>query len=460
MLVLSLRTARWRSTLSIRLKNKPSSRLFSAIAHENSVEHIRVRCKSSGDITVTLHNINKYPSTTPLMIYLPPFGSLSSKLTPQIALPLWLHEYPTAVINYRWQPIPLTPEAEADQDNPSLKPHPLSWPTPIHDILFGYTWLSENLVSPPFTEPPPSNSDSDLIPPPSIPSRPAYIYGSYLGATLATSLSLTESHSPKQTPSLNIRGLIAYNGIYNWTTFLPDHPLNKPRGGNHRLRNYIPFAYRTRSHPFYPDHHSPPSPAFTYLSTQLPLLFPSPSQLFDSFASPSLFFHTPPLHVPKDFTSTRSDLLKTIDPNSPLPDNLSTEDLFRAMPPPDRGSLRYPPPESTLVIPPSLIIYDKDVTGFQYQAEELGFYMKRSVYLYEGYEGKGFQYDLNEDMQRNEERRRKYLEEKERRVEMIGREIKKRKEQSTKWGLDERGEEFVRDWVGGMILEERGGSQS
>ncbi|KAK3998325.1 hypothetical protein QBC44DRAFT_314242 [Cladorrhinum sp. PSN332] len=480
MLAVSLRTPRWHARLSLALKHRPSLRFY-ATAHDNSVEHIRVRCKSSGEITVTLHNMAKYPSTTPLMIFIPSFANQSSELRPQVALPPWLHEYPTAVINYRWQPLPPPPEEEVEQEDgvndltkeKNPRPHTLSWPTPINDILFGYTWLSENLVSPPFTEPAPCIDPSIAS---AIPSRPAYVYGSYLGASLAASLAITESHNLPN-PGLNIRGLIAHNGIYNWTTFLPDHPINHPpkeppsyhhqHHYYHRYRPYPPSRSRfkpTPSHP--PNESSEPSPAFTYLSSQIPLLFPSPSSLFDPFISASCFFHSSPLHVPRDFFTPVDQIYKTGDPNAPLPDNLTTEDLLRALPPPRLGLLDYPPPYSTQRIPHALLIHDNDDNGtgrngFESQANELAGYMRRSVYKRE----EGFKYNVNQDREQNKQREREHFEDKKKRVKLLG--VKIKGGENASWGLDTRGEEEVRDWVGRLAMkgaelngeEEEGGDQ-
>jgi len=46
--------------------------------------------------------------------------------------------------------------------------------------------------------------------------RPILVYGSFLGATLATSLALTESFASKNLPT-RIAGLVAKNGVYDWT---------------------------------------------------------------------------------------------------------------------------------------------------------------------------------------------------------------------------------------------------
>ncbi|KAK4160066.1 hypothetical protein QBC43DRAFT_304129 [Cladorrhinum sp. PSN259] len=483
MLLHRLRPLRWRTTLSVSLNLRSPVRFY-AVAHENSVEHVRVRCRSSGDITVTLHNIAKYPSTTPLMIVLPPFASQASDLEPRVALPAWLHEYPTAVINYRWQPLPLPEELELDEEDPlydivehrSHHSKVLTWPSPIHDVLFGYTWLSENLVSPPFTEPTPSDQPQTTPP-----SRPAYVYGSYIGASLAASLALTESHSPPN-PGLNVRGLIAHNGIYNWTTFLPDHPINNPTPSSkfHKNSHYHQQQHHRRRahnrdhyHDVTPKHHefSDPSPAFNYLSSQIPILFPSPSSLFDPFISASLLFHSPPLHVPKTFDEP-TDPTYVSNPNTNR-NKIDADDYLRTLPQPGIGTLRFPPispPPDALKIPFALFLHDCDDdgsgrNGFESQARDLAYYMRQSVEKWEWKERIGY---VDGDHAGWLEKMERAKAERRRRVKVVGlnRHHDMMDEEEGEggggggggggdsWGLDERAEDEVRDWVGGLVMED------
>ncbi|KAK4461575.1 hypothetical protein QBC42DRAFT_178181 [Cladorrhinum samala] len=386
------RVTRWRVTPSLSLRLGQSRRCYAT--PQRSVEHVRVRCKSSGEITVSLHNMAGHSSTTPLMIYLPPFATPGAEAEPQLALPSWLYDYPTAVINYRWQPIP--PPQKVNQDGPinDLVRRPLlTWPAPIHDVLSGYTWLSSNLGTP--------------SPTPSTRSRAAYVYGSYLGAALATSLALTESHHfqdphenphfPTPRPTLTIRGLIAHNGIYNWTTLLPDHPINHPRKEPEPDQDVID-DFNQRRHllhtdPPHPAAHktpTPPSKNFTLLSSKLAALFPSPSSLFDPFASPSLFFHNPPLHVPSTFDTPINPIYRVPSPSSQREEPakvLSKDDLaLSEIPAPPEGNLIFPPRHSTLRIPDALLIHDDGGDGtedegntFGTQAKALAKYMRRSA---------------------------------------------------------------------------------
>ncbi len=54
---------------------------------------------------------------------------------------------------------------------------------------------------------------------------------------------------------------------------------------------------------------------FRHLQNQVPAMFRSPADLFDPFASACLMFHTAPMHVPPDFSSSHasSPLARAID---------------------------------------------------------------------------------------------------------------------------------------------------
>src|SRR5690348_7668693 len=110
--------------------------------------------------------------------------------------------------------------------------------------------------------------------------RPAYIYGSYLGASIAAGLALTESHVPALSRPMTIRGLIAHNGIYNWTMFLPDHPIHKLRAKSAPKRkrrsivlDHLPII-EEKPVPFEEEG------IFTELKAYTPALFAEPSNLF------------------------------------------------------------------------------------------------------------------------------------------------------------------------------------
>jgi hypothetical protein len=198
-----------------------------------------------------------------------------------------------------------------------------AWPTPIHDTLFGYSWITANLAPEKFGR------------------RNIYVYGSYLGASLAASLALTESHSHQR---MAVRGLVAHNGIYNWTAFLPDSTIHKIQGAN----------------PCDLTPSEPEGSAFHYLKQQTPTLFRRPSDLFDPFASACLFFHSAGMLVPPGFgpSALPPSLLRAID-------ELSAGRLGSdkpSAPPrtkvPRRGYFAFPPRRSTLKIPETLLLHE------------------------------------------------------------------------------------------------------
>jgi hypothetical protein len=296
--------------------------------------------------------VSKQDADSPLLIFIPPFSQPGPGLS--TPLPSCFADYPTAVIHYRWQ-------AHEGDHEPEI---PLHWPTPLHDVSFGYSWIADNLGSG-------SNGTAD--------PRPAYVYGSYLGASLAAGLALTEAHVPVRSLPMTIRGLVAHNGIYNWTMFLPDHPIHKFKTKPNLVSvddGPVPFEEEG---------------IFSELKHQTPELFSDPSNLFDPFASACLFFHSADLHVPDDFTtplmpplssfseeftaavnklagsSTSSSTTTSstnIDTDSPEEEE-SVESLLakaytlaKQANPPRKGYLAFPPRDSTLRLPPSLFLYD------------------------------------------------------------------------------------------------------
>ncbi len=305
------------------------------------------------------------------MIVIPPVSQLGPD--PITQLPSCFDDYPTAVINYRWQ----APEGD------SLPETPLHWPTPVHDVSFGYAWIMANL-----------GSDTALSNEP----RPAYVYGSYLGASLAASLALTEARIPEHGQSMTIRGLIAHNGVYNWTMFLPDHPIRKLKlkSKSKSAKKKTKALELPLSLPLEEDDPIPfeEEGIFAELKNYAPEIFSDPSNLFDPFASPCLFFHSPDLYVPDDFTtplfganSLSSEFTAAVDQlsnsssagetsNAPSgeaakegkeeDEEESAEELLtratilaKQLKPPRKSYLFFPPRDSGLRIPHSLFLYDR-----------------------------------------------------------------------------------------------------
>lgn len=335
-----------------------------------SLINIRIQSRETiSNLRVSsLHNIAKVSSSDPLLVYLPPYSTAFTAKPAQ--LPVFMQRQPTAVINYRWagftafEAEDLLTQSRADEEEDTH----LSWPAPIHDAAKAYDWIVENLGPSTYTR------------------RDIYLYGSYLGASLATSLALTETHPHART---GVRGCVAYNGIYNWTMFLPDHPAHRLP----RLRSALRVLEEILSRP--------DDPAFRELRRRAEALFRRPDNLFDPFASPCLFFHTPGLLVPPSF-----DASAFIPPTTSLAglsmlaaeDEAHAAEALAVAKPPRKSALVFPPRKSTLKIPETLLLHStppplppsllrrrqrrkKEYLGnsFAAQAEELAALMRRSV---------------------------------------------------------------------------------
>ncbi|KZL64367.1 hypothetical protein CI238_03830 [Colletotrichum incanum] len=293
------------------------------------VESVEVVCGSSGSITVDLHNVTRHAPSTPLVLYIPPF-SLAPGTQPVV--PRFLHPYPTAVINYRWSaPVPTrqpSSDTVASEDQRHDFSTPLQWPTPLHDTLAGYTWITENLR--------PLRSAR----------RDVYVYSSHAGASIAASLALTESHHHEP---MAVRGLVAWNGIYNWSMFLPDHKVNKPA------------TARSKKLPPRPEEGSP----LHMLQMKMSELFRAPVDLLDPFASPSLFFQTAGMMAPSTFTQAAA-VSSFLDKLSSVTSEVKPSDILgvtgSAFPAPRRSALVFPPRKSTLKLPSTLFLHDSSPT--------------------------------------------------------------------------------------------------
>ncbi|CAK7226164.1 hypothetical protein SBRCBS47491_006138 [Sporothrix bragantina] len=238
-----------------------------------------------------LYNVRSNPPTAPLLLYLPPSPavpveeledqeSLDTEAETQAQNTLQLQErvlaslnpppeyllrqnYPIAVIRYRWSPGKALAESDvayASQDQDQMAPPSNLWPRPLHDVTFAYDWIKKHLSPPLSASTRAVNGRRRFL------RRDFYVYGSYLGASLATSLALTETHPQHR---VAIRGVAAYNGIYNWTAFVG------------MTTDSIPVA----------DDAEVVQKATPGIQ-DLARLFRKPPDLFDAFASPCLFFRT------------------------------------------------------------------------------------------------------------------------------------------------------------------------
>ncbi|EHA48436.1 hypothetical protein MGG_00932 [Pyricularia oryzae 70-15] len=374
---------RWHTRLPLALRPIRAGswcRTFASGSNCPRHEQISVRCGSSGHIAVDLHNHLYHPPTAPLVIYLPSF-SRQPHLSPP--LPEFIKRYPTAVINYRWPEdsilLDLVPAGQNSQpeDDSIVPTNPLHWPTPIHDTLFGYSWITDNLV-------PPDSQRRDI-----------YVVGSYLGASLAASLALTESHTHER---MAVRGVALYNGIYDWTAFLPPQNNNPSTDALAAMKSLLEL----------PDDDAEGS-AMHYLRQLVPTLFKTPSNLFDPFASAVLFFRSTGLLVPSSFEPSGSTIppeleraiaeLSLDEASTPVPGSPEAARLEVAFKAPRKGYMAFPPRQSMLRIPEALILHETGTVqpgrgrgrkrstasrnNFASQAKELARVMRRSISLYE-----------------------------------------------------------------------------
>ncbi|PHH82522.1 hypothetical protein CDD82_5703 [Ophiocordyceps australis] len=241
-----------------------------------------------------LHNAPGRQTELPLVVVVPvgPYArdsdSEARQWTSGAWLPGFLSQWPCAIINYQWDRF--------------CAGSCYSWPGPVHQVTFAYEWLVKHLA-------PRDHQRRDI-----------YVYASGLGAGLGAGLALTQSH---RHADFGIRGLVCLSGIYNWTMFLPDHGINR-------------LAQTGLEE----------EPRIGRMRSIMHVLFGKPAHLFDPFASPSLFLHSPSFDVPDSFTMTHQESLlqglearrgkKTVHPQAKQP---------------RVSHLIFPPRDSTLQIP-------------------------------------------------------------------------------------------------------------
>ncbi|TGO22622.1 hypothetical protein BPAE_0161g00280 [Botrytis paeoniae] len=398
-----------------------------ATAAPLQVERYDIACGISGHITVEIHNgfLLRDSPKTPLVIYLPPYPSspLSSFHPPS-----WLlNSYPVINIPYRWSHDPKTS---------FRKQRSHAFPIPLHDTLQTYSWLLKSYLPSLLPEPKPLDSTYFYNNPKPI-QRPLLIYGSYLGGTLATSLALTESFTSSFLPT-KIHSLIVHDGIFDWTPIstTPDPSIFHSESADSSQN----LSYNRLS--TLDLYESSPWTTLT-LHALKTRLFSSPSQTFDPFASPILFFRTSGISVPQRWpisppaspppssispteisSSESTDSIEADDfspypgPQFPYPDlsnEYANEEEEKEEEPHEapfesrKSNLIFPPAKSSLRIPRSLFTYssfpfagekaydisqdegkieekdegEKENNIFKQQAQELTKLMRRSVVMHE-----------------------------------------------------------------------------
>ncbi|PTB67202.1 hypothetical protein BBK36DRAFT_1199919 [Trichoderma citrinoviride] len=374
-------------------------RCFSVLrsAHPPVRKSVPVTCGSGGSVEVDLYNVDEFSPTKVLFLHLP---SLPDSAHGVRQLPEFLHDWPVASINYRWA---TEPPRAASQDGEHVDDdYSVDWPVPIHDVAFAYQWVVEALK-------PPSSGRGNI-----------YVYGSHLGAGLAMSLSLTNAHPHKR---FAVRGVAAYNGVYNWTMFLPGHKVRGAKSARAAWRALQRNNGNLR---------------LDALGDRLVALFQEPHNLFDPFASPSLFFHNPGLAIPESFyaSAAYASLVNAMKGQH----DTSDETLEASR----RSHLVFPPRASTLKIPETLLLHDAPSRSkvvdtrhtFMAQAAEMASFMRRSIEMVE----------LKERAKWDEDAQR-LAREPERRVQVV--EVGQEGEEL---GLNDAGQQAVLDWLGSLNI--------
>ncbi|KAF2760191.1 alpha/beta-hydrolase [Pseudovirgaria hyperparasitica] len=278
-------------------------------------QQVTVDCRSNGSITLDIfHHATASPPLT--IIYLPS-GLKADPLNDDHAASALSESAEATVIriNYRSGPA-----------------HP--FPTPIHDVLTGYDWVLENLVSP----------DPQYM------RKPAKlgVCGELFGGTLATALALTECRLGGH----RIGAAVLDSPIVDWLFPNPSDQDVDPqledlesqsqegddvRESERALDAEIVEFTKTgrRKKPKKPKPLPPPDsfianasypalPSSELLSLRTSI-FPHASSLFDRFASPALFFRSPSAILPRPASE---DLLASLSPPPDFsPDDNNNNDV-------------------------------------------------------------------------------------------------------------------------------------
>ncbi|TQS35496.1 hypothetical protein Golomagni_04083 [Golovinomyces magnicellulatus] len=188
-----------------------SSSLSAVSSLKGDCQSYDVSCRGSGSIRVDVfrQHLLKDPAT-PLVIYFPPTGVHSSNHHPPI--PSYLHSASTALarINYRWNiPQPADNSCPSPRLRYNFVPDYHPFPFPIHDTHQAWKFITTtylpSLISNGSTEVPKLEH-----------RRPIIIFGEFLGASIATSLALTENYEGfVENNAYDIR-LIAKQGVFDW----------------------------------------------------------------------------------------------------------------------------------------------------------------------------------------------------------------------------------------------------
>ena len=238
------------------------------------------------------------------------------------------------------------------------------FPTPIHDVLAGYDWITKHL-----------SREADGLSEGPDPSGFAKlgVCGELIGGSLASMLALTECHATKQ----GITAAVAGNPIADWTLISFEgqniHPVHATS-----VQNPDTVVKRLNI--------STSSPTFDGIPNSESLLFlrdsifPKAEKYFDPFASPSLFFRTPTFDLPPH---SHALPYTASTPKS----QESEDDILPTLVRNRRSHRKYPPLSSDLQLPHMRVeIANSSGNVLKKQGLEFVELMRRSVDLWESKE--------------------------------------------------------------------------
>ncbi|KAF2157189.1 alpha/beta-hydrolase [Myriangium duriaei CBS 260.36] len=228
---------------------------------DSTVENITVPCGSNGSIQL---HVDRYtaPSSLPppVIIYLPPGPICSSPDDSHVTSILANNIAATVVqLNYRFG---------ADH----------RFPTPVHDVLFGFDWVVENLLG---------SRSGKLSAVNDFEHTRVGVFGELVGGGLATMLALTECH----TKGYRISAAATNDPILDWV--FPETVANElsvePLSNKRSKKNSKTSFWKDMQH----------DPILQEMLRSRTNLFRKPDDWFDPFISSTLFFRSAGVEVPK-----------------------------------------------------------------------------------------------------------------------------------------------------------------
>ena len=233
------------------------------------------------------------------------------------------------------------------------------YPTPIHDVLAGYDWVTKHLVN--------DISGNGVV---ETDRRQIGVCGELFGGSLASMLALTECPFH----GTGIKAAIVGNPITDWTAM---HPLpNAIRSSSSSTSTAItPKKKRATKPTSWVSFAYSSTVSATDLLKARSLYFRLPEYYFDHFASPLLFFRTPSSDIPPEL-----DPLDELFANS---DNLHVDFVKKR-----RSHRRYPTAFEILRLPDTMVCVGEE-NVLKDQGIELAESIARSNSLYGGRDGTG-----------------------------------------------------------------------